>query len=163
MQITVKSIHKPFLQEVKSPRTRKSCKLDLIQNGSNSQTLMCWRILTGMLTGGKLQDPFSNWSGVKSHNSPFGECIWESLQTVFSVVISLQCVSNSPESVITTQVAEIQCQSSNQFPDGLILLAQGHIENHLSKLRSMGWYVLWMRQAENHRRAEGLCSKISQR
>lgn len=64
-------------------------------------------------------------------------------QTVFSVVISLQCVSNSPESVITTQVAEIQCQSSNQFPDGADIIGPGtHIENHLSKLCSMGWYVL---------------------
>ena len=44
---------------------------------------------------------------------------------MFSVVINLQCVSNSPESVIMTQIAEVQCQSSNQFLDGADIIGPG--------------------------------------
>ena len=44
---------------------------------------------------------------------------------MFLVVIHLQCVSNSPESVITTQIAEIQCQSANQFPAGADIIGPG--------------------------------------
>ena len=44
---------------------------------------------------------------------------------MFSGVINLQCVSNSPESVIVTQIAEVQCQSCNQFPDGADIIGPG--------------------------------------
>ena len=50
MQVTAKSIHKPFLQGIKVTRGRGKTSESQVQNGSKSQTLMCGRIITGMLT-----------------------------------------------------------------------------------------------------------------
>ena len=82
---------------------------------------------------------------------------------MFLVVIHLQCVSNSPESVITTQIAEIQCQSANQFPAGADIFGPGGTccEPPFRTPQYGMVCVVNGTGTENHRGAEGLCSKLA--